>query len=279
MFLRASIYCLVSPLVFAVAVNRSLSPHALAWSFLQGCIIAVALFPVVRWSAVTPAKLFAILWLVLMIVGVMTLASEEAIFMTLPLRQIVREDLRLAISYTVFAAALAYLPMGLRVSATEGRAPTVRGARTTALAILPASVAYLVVYFIFGAIAYQVFTKPYYTHQVAGGEALNVAIPGSLVMWLPAIQIARGALLTIAVLPIIRTLRVSRASTAIIVGSVLWVVGGLAPLLVPGAYMPGMLRLYHTVEIFTQNFTLGVIVTWMMRPGEAPAHARSAAMS
>jgi hypothetical protein len=33
------------------------------------------------------------------------------------------------------------------------------------------------------------------------------------------------------------------------------------------------------VEIFTQNFTLGVIVTWMMRPGEAPAHARSAAMS
>ena len=139
--------------------------------------------------------------------------------------------------------------------------------------VLPASILYLVVYFVFGGIFYLLLTKPYYTHQVAGGEALNVNLSATVGAWFPLIQIARGALLSLAVIPIVRMLRVRRRSAALIVGSIIWVVGGLAQLVAPNDVMPGPLRFYHIGEIFTQNFTLGVGIVYLMRSRDSVREA------
>ena len=273
MLLRVLLYCGLSALLFAIAATGSLSPRALGWSFVQGFLIAAAFFPVVRWSAATSKKLFAIIWPVLMLVGVVTLASEAAIFIETPLRQFVAGYWRLAFAYTALAVALAYLPFRLDLYAAEASVPAARSAAKSVLAVLAAGIVYLVLYYVFGGIFYRAFTQPYYTHQVAGTATLKQgeAVARSLGIWFPLIQIARGIVITLAVLPIIRMLRLRRASTAVIVGLVLWVVGGLAPLVVPNPTMAGLLRFYHTLEIFTQNFTLGVIATMLLRGKGAAA--------
>jgi hypothetical protein len=69
-------------------------------------------------------------------------------------------------------------------------------------------------YLVFESITYQFFTKPYYP------DATQIVARLGLWFWL--IQIARGVLMTLAVIPVIRTLRMSRLHAAIAVGLLLW---------------------------------------------------------
>jgi hypothetical protein len=131
--------------------------------------------------------------------------------------------------------------------------------------VLLAAFSYLVYYEIFGAITYQFFTKGYYPHAVEQITAMGA--------WVFAYQIARGLVMTLAVLPVIYTLRLARWQAALIVGLLVWVIGGAGPLLVPNEVMGATQRYIHIGEIFTQNFLLGVTATLLMRPGKAAAAA------
>jgi hypothetical protein len=75
--------------------------------------------------------------------------------------------------------------------------------------------------------------------------------------------------MTVAVLPLIYTLRLPRWQAALAVGLLAWIVGGGAPLLVPNGVMVTAQRYIHIVEIFTQNFSLGVTAVWLLRPKAA----------
>jgi hypothetical protein len=130
---------------------------------------------------------------------------------------------------------------------------------------LLSGLSYVVYYFIFGAIAFQFFTKQYYPHA-----AEQVAALGS---WFWIYQLGRGVLMTLAVLPIIYTLRLPRWKAAIVVGLMIWIVGGGAPLLVPNAQMVPLQRYEHIAEILTQNFSLGVTATLLLRRKAAPVSA------
>jgi hypothetical protein len=118
-------------------------------------------------------------------------------------------------------------------------------------------VAYLVYYFVFGAITFQFFTKAYYPE--AAQQTLRLGL------WFPAIQFGRGVLMTLAVLPVIRTLRLSRGKAALAVGVLIWVAGGLAPLLAPDVHMGLTQRFIHTIEILTQNGALGITAVLLLR--------------
>jgi len=87
------------------------------------------------------------------------------------------------------------------------------------------------------------------------------------------IQIGRGALMTLAVLPVIRTLRMSRAQAAIAVGLIMWVAGGAAPLLLPNPFMGPTQRFIHTIEIVTQNASLGITAVLLLRAKQARSEA------
>jgi hypothetical protein len=79
--------------------------------------------------------------------------------------------------------------------------------------------------------------------------------------------------MTLAVLPVIYTLRMKRWHAAIVVGLLIWIVGGLGPLVVPNDFMGARQRFIHTVEIFTQNFSLGVTAVLLLRPRSASVAA------
>jgi multisubunit Na+/H+ antiporter MnhB subunit len=118
-------------------------------------------------------------------------------------------------------------------------------------------VAYVVYYLIFGGMTYRFFTKGYDL------EAAQIA--SNLGLWFWAIQFARGVLMTVAVLPVIYTLRRNRGQVAIAAGIIIWVAGGLAPLLMPNPFMGTTQRMIHIVETLTQNASLGITAALLLR--------------
>jgi hypothetical protein len=121
--------------------------------------------------------------------------------------------------------------------------------------------AYVAYYLISGSITYQFFTRQYYPDAPK--------LVSELGWWFWGIELARGILMTLAVLPIIYTLRMRRWPAALAVGALLWIVGGAGPLLVPNALMTPAQRYIHIVEILTQNASLGITAALLLRPKSA----------
>ena len=126
------------------------------------------------------------------------------------------------------------------------------------------ALSYVACYLVFGSITYQFFTKKYYPGGAAIAEAMGI--------WFWLIELGRGLLITLAIVPAIYTLRLSRWDTAICVGLLLWIAGGLALLIVPNVLLGGGQRFIHTMEILTENFPPGVVAALLLRP-KAPAEA------
>jgi hypothetical protein len=170
-----------------------------------------------------------------------------------------------SVLYLIAAVVLTVLAKLLKLH--DGQEPAIER-RSFGMAIsmiLLAAFSYLVYYEIFGALTFQFFTKGYYPHAVEQVSAMGA--------WFFGYQIARGLVMTLAVLPVIYTLRLPRLQAALIVGLLVWVVGGAAPLLVPNEMMGATQRYIHIGEIFTQNFLLGVTATLLMRPRKSAAVA------
>lgn len=267
MIARALLYCLLSGLAFSVARTQSLVPsRGLAWLWLEGFLFSAAFFPVARWGPQARLKLFAVVWLVLAIVGGICLHSETLIFTTFTLAEVLaflRGDL---LAFAAFAAALALLAGPLRIAAPATTALPARARWPSVVGRVGVSgLGYLVLYFIFGGIFYTFFTRPYYEDPSlplqAGEQTLAHLGP-----WFPVIQLGRGILMAAAALPVVFTLRLGRGIMAVTLGIILWVVGGLGPLLVSGELLPLKLRLYHMVEILFQLGGLGLITGWLLRP-------------
>jgi hypothetical protein len=121
------------------------------------------------------------------------------------------------------------------------------------------AVAYMVYYLVFGAITYELFTKAYYPN--ARTDVLDFGVSAFWTM-----QFIRGVLMTLAIVPVIYTLRMERWQVAISAGLLMWVAGGLAPLLVPNDLMVPAQRVIHIVEILSQNFPLGFTAGLLLRP-------------
>ncbi len=61
--------------------------------------------------------------------------------------------------------------------------------------------------------------------------------------------------------------------TAIAMGMIIWVAGGLALLLVPNELMGTTQRMIHIVEILTQNAPSGITAGLLLRPKSASTPA------
>jgi hypothetical protein len=134
---------------------------------------------------------------------------------------------------------------------------------------LVAGLVYLCFYLVTGGITYQFFTKQYYP------DAPQIAM--RIGVWFWVMQFGRGLLMALAVLPAICTLRMSRMNSAIAIGLLVWVAGGLALLIPPNQLLGPTQRFIHTIEILTQNFPLGFATTLLMRP-KATAASNAGAM-
>lgn len=116
---------------------------------------------------------------------------------------------------------------------------------------------YLVCYYVFGGINYSLITRPYYeTH--AGG--LNV--PPALTVLV--VELIRAPLIVLSIVPFLMFNRETRKRNAVNAGLILFVIGGIVPLLFQAGSLPAVLLLASGVEIFLQNFTTGFVSGWVL---------------
>jgi hypothetical protein len=265
LYCRIGLYCLLGGLCFAVSALGA--GHFWLW-WLSGVITVAALTPVARFGPRHPLALYGAIVLTLVVIGLVCTLSEGVLFYPAMKADALRELIGGSVSYLVVAAVLVGLARVLKL--TEPHEEAVRH-RRWALAIplvLAAGAAYLVYYEFFGAITYLLYTKQFYPHAAEQVAALGP--------WFFGYQLARGVLMTLAVLPIIYTLRLPRWQTALVVGLMVWIVGGGAALLVPNPMMIALQRYTHIVEIMTQNVSLGVTAVLLLRPRKAMERAHSA---
>ena len=252
---RIVLYCALGGLPMVIA---ALGAGHFAWWWLSGVVLAAAFVPVALFGPKSALGQFGVIAPVLAIVTALCTWSEALIFAPTFKEHAAQALTGSLVIYLIVAVVLAVLAWGLKLpkpsdAAVEHRSPAV------AIALVAVcGLAYVVYYLIFGAITYQFFTKGYYP------EAEKIA--GNLGLWFWAIQFGRGVLMTVAVLPVIYTLRMKRWQIAIAAGAIIWVAGGLAPLLLPNAFMGTTQRIIHIVEILTQNASLGITAGWLLRP-------------
>jgi hypothetical protein len=255
MNLRITLFCLLGGLCFTIS---ALGAGHFGWWYLSGIVMVAAFAPVVRFGPRSVIARWATIFLVLLIVGLVCTMSERVVFFPVTNAEMMKEAVGGTVLYLLASAVMLLIAKLLKLNDESGQAVAHRSPAVAVPMVILAAVSYLVYYEIFGAIIFIYFTKGYYPHAVE-----QVMAMGS---WFFVYQIARGLLMTLAALPVIYTLRLTRWQAAVTVGLLIWVVGGLSPLLVPNAAMGTAQRYIHIVEIFTQNFALGVTATLLLRP-------------
>jgi hypothetical protein len=228
------------------------------WWYLSGVLTAAALVPVVRFGPRGMVAQGAAIFAMLELIGLVCTLSEGVVFFPEKKAQMMAGLAGGSVLYLFAAVVLTVLAKLLKLHDEQKPAIERRSFGMAIPMILLAAFSYLVYYEIFGALTYQFFTKSFYPHAVEQVSAMGA--------WFFGYQIARGLVMTLAILPVIYTLRLPRLQAALIVGLLVWVVGGAAPLVVPNEMMTTMQRYIHIGEIFTQNFLLGVTATLLMRP-------------
>jgi hypothetical protein len=255
MTLRVLAYCAIGGC--ALTLPALGNGHFVLW-WLSGVLLAAAFAPVAVYGPKGVRAQFGAIAPALAVTSVFCTWTEAVVFVPRFRPDAAASLVGATITYLVFAAAVALLAAALKLHRPTDRVVPHRPALATAVRVIACGCAYAVYYLIFGAITFQFFTRGFYpdaTEQVArlGG-------------WFWAMQIGRGILMTLSVLPIVYTLQLSRRQAALAVGAILWVAGGLALLIVPSPFMGATLRMIHTVEILTQNAPLGATIVLLMRP-------------
>lgn len=237
---------------------------------VAGGVLALGMVPVAVYGPRSGMGQFGTIASTLLIITALCTWSEALLFLpTSPIREHpVATLVGSSVMYLLVAGVLALLAKLLRLGRDTARNADHRKIAAIALLAPVCGIAYVVYYGIFGAITYQWFTRAYYPEATQIVEKLG--------WWFWGIQFARGVLMTIAVVPIVCTLRMRRFHAAIVVGAVIWIAGGLVPLLMPNPLLTVGQRLIHIAEIFTQNFTLGVTAVLLLRSANARQTAPAA---
>ena len=259
------IYCLLGGLPLTIA---ALGAGNFWWWWLSGILLAAAFLPVAIFGPRGVTAQLGVILPVLLIVSVLCIWSEALLFAPGARQHPLRDLVGAAVLYGISGIALAALGWALRLWRPSPSTVVRRPIAGTVSMVLLCAFAYLVYYLIFGAIAYEFFTRDYFPDAPRIVERLGP--------WFWVLQIGRGLLMTIAVVPVIFTLRMSRRDAAIAVGMLLWIAGGLALLVVPNDVMGTAQRFIHTAEILTQNALLGITAVLLLRP--RPATLASAAV-
>ncbi len=253
--LRVGLYCLLGGLWLTTS---ALGAGHFWWWWLSGVLLAASCAPVARFGPRSILAQLGVLAPAMVVVGIWCTMSEAYLFFPASRGRAASDTIGGTVTFFIVAAVLAMLAKFLKLTETDSTMVEHRSVGVAVPMVLLSGICYVIYYLIFGGITYQFFTRQYYPH----GQ--DVAI--GLGLWFWVIQLTRGVLMTLAVLPAIYTLRLPRWQAALAVGALVWVVGGAAPLVVPNSVMVTAQRYTHIVEIFTQNFSLGITAVLLLRP-------------
>lgn len=133
--------------------------------------------------------------------------------------------------------------------------------------LVAAMVAYLLLYFVVGGIAYQ-FTEPYYTDPAYG---LELILPEGGLALIAKIQPVRTVIFLVGLSGLLVGLGGNTRRVGLWAGAALFILGGLSPLLAGAYHWPPALRIYHVIEIFFQNVPAGYIFARLFAPASGDA--------
>ncbi|WP_458205753.1 hypothetical protein [Haladaptatus sp. NG-SE-30] len=100
-------------------------------------------------------------------------------------------------------------------------------------------------------------TKPYYDAQMGG-----ITTPDTSVILV--LELVRGLLIALSVVPFVRSVRATRRERAVVAGLVLFVFSGLVPLLFQLETLPAFLLFASGYEILLQVGPTGVVVALLL---------------
>jgi hypothetical protein len=251
---KIGLFCLLGGLCFTVSAAGT---GHFAWWLLSGVLIAAAVAPIVIYGPREMSAQFIAISLSIIVVGLVCTISEGMLFFPEKRVEMTRGLWGGIVLYLIASAVMVGLARVLKLGRESTTITESRSVTTAVPMVLLGALSYVLYYLVFGAITFQFFTKRFYPHAAEQAAALGG--------WFWVYQFARGLVMVLAVLPVIYTLRLPRWKAAVIIGLLVWVIGGLAPLVVPNADMVPLQRFEHIIEIFTQNFSLGLTATLLLR--------------
>jgi hypothetical protein len=258
--LRIVLFCLIGGLPLALAApTRS----TIAQCWLAGILLSACFVPVALYGPKGIFKQFAVIGTAVLFVTSFCTWTEAMLFLPSAFKGHPWQALiGGSVVYLVIALILAVLARILKLRVEGDREAISKTGAIIPAMIVAAGLCYAIYYFVFGAITFQFFTYKYYP------DAARLA--SSWGAWFWVLQTGRGILMTISILPVIYSLRLPRLQLAIVAGMIVWIGGGAAPLLMPLDFMTSMQKFIHVIEIFTQNFSLGVSAVYLLTRPSVP---------
>jgi hypothetical protein len=239
-------------------------PGVVPWWLLSNLLVAAVAAWLVRRSAAPRPLRMVLLFLVFFGIPANYLAELFIFDLGVPRTMLLRWYLQDLIVGAVVATLLGW-PRAAPAAAARraGRAAGAWLARIGA-----GVVAYIVAYVTAGLAIYPWIADAY----------VGRPMPTFPVMVL--MQVFRGLGFLAVAWAIVRLTEGTRWQVALRVGVTLSIVGGIAPLIVPNALLPNVVRYAHIVEVGISNFLFGLFAGWLLAPPPSSAeteHGRFAA--
>jgi hypothetical protein len=152
---------------------------------------------------------------------------------------------------TVFSF-IAVLLFRKKLSASRAE-PDANIHKSLAVKILVGAAVYMVSYYVWGWLNYNLFTKSFYESGISG-----LHIPEGTV--LIKIILFRGVLITLSVVPFLLFALPDNKRRLFETASILFVFGGIIPMIYTVGMLPKELIWYSLIEIFLQNFISGLLI-------------------
>jgi len=125
--------------------------------------------------------------------------------------------------------------------------------KSLAVKVLVGAAVYMVSYYVWGWLNYNLFTKSFYESGVSGLHIPEGAVLIKIILF-------RGVLITLSVVPFLLKAMPDNKLKIFETGSILFLFGGIIPMIYTIGMLPEVLILYSLIEIFLQNFISGVLI-------------------
>jgi hypothetical protein len=236
----------------------------LGLQLLRALVLAAPLtFPIGRSRLGGRALLGAVFLAVFGLTTVLT-QIEAALFLDMTPSELLIVTARLTITSLALAwlAVTLYPRLGTRLAEVE-HGPNPPTTASWVRRWIGVSFAYVVLYVTAGILILPVIRSWY--------EAQGTLNPNPVLL-LP-LQLARGALFAAFVIPLLRSMSVTRRQAAVAMAVMIPLVHGIAALIPPNPFMPDHVRYAHMIEIGWSNFVLGLLIGFLFWNPTATARA------
>jgi hypothetical protein len=240
-----------------------LPPGALGWVVLSNLITAAVLAWLAKRSRLSGWRLAGCLALVFFGVSTFNNMIEALFFHVFGARDCARYLLQGALTAVPFSFVLVAL-MGRMRRTPPGPATLAspQGPGSWAWRLVVADLLYLACYLGAGNVIYP-WVREFYESRNLPPQVLIAAMQ----------LLCRGPIFIALMLLVIRMVEGDRWEKAVVAGTTLSLVGGVAPLLIPNPYLPDVVRWAHFFEVGISNFIYGAAIAWLMTPPPRPVAA------